>query len=744
MKGLDVRMRWFLTLAAAGAVLFPLGRFAAAQEPSTIASAIEEDPARQFRIYREALLQGSSEEIRVDAAVGLLLNRDEASRDLLVSSLRLSDNRGAIRAVCLALIKSRAIGATIGSRDVFFEPLLELLTGGDSELSRLSAEALLVFQYGDIGNRLNDLSHDRTLDKRVRFNVIYALQIRPEPEALSSLIKLLDESDMDIARAAETSLQEAFGIPVGTGRVVWEQILDDLKQKSPDDIRRERLLRQEMKLRQMQAERDRWQRLYLGALDKQYEAADEASRNAMALERLDSDLPAIRLWALDKIDRYPANGQIALRDKLLALLGDESRQVRLRTSRVLNNMSALNPAEKLLERFYLEQDSEVALAMFEALGEACFFAFSPGSKIELPVEVKLQTLEIAGGYLKSEDVDTAKKGAEIIRKLLELDDLPEALAEHYLGLFLERYELSVQRNSGLRPDLLSMMSRLSSRGAQRERAARRFLPYFVEGVAVLENPAVRLAAATGLSHIDKAQSLKLFKQHNVLVDGSPALRQLVIEVAGQAGQPEDLEWLAVIIGTNGSSEAAIQAFRSICLRSNAQVALEWAAKLQNGGNWAGFVRELLEMSEQKAVAEKNELILSDVRVQLAEWYVRQEQADGLVPYLQRLKAAGGTLAFPDATGGRLVDVLVRAGQFDAAAELVKVRLDRASLRKDSLILDKLEGYFFSNQVSAAAKNEMLAKLASIKVDPVNPIWSSKLKTWTEQLSLEPLAVTASD
>ncbi len=133
--------------------------------------------------------------------------------------------------------------------------------------------------------------------------MIYALQIRPEPEALSSLIKLLDEPDSDVARAAETSLQEAFGIPVGTGRAVWEQILNDLKQKSPDDIRRERLLRQEMKLREMQAERDRWQRLYLGVLDKQYETADETQRNAMTLESLDSDLPAIRLWALDKIDR---------------------------------------------------------------------------------------------------------------------------------------------------------------------------------------------------------------------------------------------------------------------------------------------------------------------------------------------------------------------------------------------------------------------------------------------------------
>ena len=223
----------------------------------------EDDAARQLRIYREALLQGSTEEIRVDAAIGLLLNRDTASRDLLVSALRLSDNPGASKAVCKALIKSRAVGTTIGSRDMFLEPLLQLLAGVDVGSARLAAEALLVFRFGDIDVRLNEMSHDTTLDKPVRFNVIYALQIRPEPQALSDLIKLLDEPDTEVARAAETALQEAFGIPVGTGRPVWEQILNDLKQKSPDDIRRERLLRQEMKLREIQTERDRWQRLYL-------------------------------------------------------------------------------------------------------------------------------------------------------------------------------------------------------------------------------------------------------------------------------------------------------------------------------------------------------------------------------------------------------------------------------------------------------------------------------------------------
>ena len=737
-------MRWLLTLIIVGVMVQPLELSAAEGDVRVVGVTTEDDAARQFRIYREALLQGSTEEIRADAAVGLLLNRDTASRDLLVSSLRLSDNPGAGKAVCRALIKSRAVGTTIGSRDMFLEPLFERLVGSDTELAHLAAEALLVFRFGDIDIRLNQLSHDSQLDKRVRFNVIYALQIRPEPQALSDLIKLLDEPDADVARAAETSLQEAFGIPVGTSRQVWEQILNDLKQKSPDDIRRERLLRQEMKLREIQTERDRWQRLYLGVLDKQFETADEASRIAMALERLDSDLPAIRLWSLDKLDRYPTSAvQTVMRDKLLALLNDESRLVRLKTARVLNNMSALNPAEKLLERFRQEKDPEVALALFEALGEACFFAFSPGSKIELPAEVKLQTLEIASGYLNSEDVETAKKGAEIVRKILDLNGLSQDQAVGYLEQLVQRYQLSVQRNSTLRGDLLGIMARLCERGAQRERAGKMYLPYFVEALGVTDNPSVRLAAATGLSNLDKAQALKLFKQNNLIQEGSPALRLLVIEAAGQAGQPDDLEWLAGFLAANGQTEPVLLAFRSICQRATGSVSAEWADRLDKNSTQPAFVRELLELAEQKALGEKNGILLSDVRVRLAEWFAARQTPEQLAAYLGKVKTSGGSLVFPDDTGARLLEALIFGGYYEAAAEIVNVRLERASLRRDSIVLAKLDEYFQSLQVGMEAKRGLLTKLMELKVSPANSLWSARIKIWKDQLAADVVTTPAS-
>ncbi|HOL32371.1 MAG TPA: hypothetical protein PK052_10355, partial [Anaerohalosphaeraceae bacterium] len=54
----------------------------------TIPLETEEASARQLRIYRETLFQGSTEDVRVDAAVGLLLQNNAQSREVLVSALK--------------------------------------------------------------------------------------------------------------------------------------------------------------------------------------------------------------------------------------------------------------------------------------------------------------------------------------------------------------------------------------------------------------------------------------------------------------------------------------------------------------------------------------------------------------------------------------------------------------------------------------------------------------------------------
>ena len=68
----------------------------------------------------------------------------------------------------------------------------------------------------------------------------------------------------------------------------------------------------------------------------------------------------------------------------------------------------------------------------KALGEACYFAFSPGSSITLPESIYSETLEIALNYLRSDQPATAKIGADVIRKLLEPNGIDSYEAAVYL------------------------------------------------------------------------------------------------------------------------------------------------------------------------------------------------------------------------------------------------------------------------------------------------------------------------
>ena len=696
----------------------------------------EEDNGRQLRIFREALLQGTSEDIRVEAAVELLLQDDSASRDVLVGALKRTDNPQASQAVCKALIKSRGLGQSIGSREIFLDPLMQLLAAAPSDQAGTAAEALLLFDFEDIDPGLNEILKNSQASQQARINVVYALQIRPEPQALRRLIGLLDDPDAEVSKAAENALQEAFGIPIGTNRKVWSDILDELKQKSPDDIRRERLLRQEMKLRQVQAERDRWQKLYLSSLDRQYDMADETGRAKMTLEMLGSDLAAIRLWALGRVAQYQAADKDPLREKLFSLLSDESRDVRLQTAKVLNNMSSLNPAQKLLERFKQESDPEVALAMFEALGEACFFAFSPGSEIELPGDVKVETMNIAVQYLLQEPTETSRKAAEVIRKMLELNNLSEESEQYYLEIILQRYNLAIGQDPVLRADLLSVMAHLCGQGLSKAYASKLYEEAFVEGLTVADNPPLRLAALKGIIHIDPIKGFVLAKKNELMFDESSAVRLLVIELAGTSGDVDDLDWLLKAMNSNGQTEQAWLAIKSICQRQKSPFLLEWLPNLEQTVNREDYVREILELAEQKAAAEKAPQSLMSAREKLIQWYVARKAWEQAVLYLDKIQYSIQDSPFDEALNAEILGIYLYAGELEKMMQVLQYELLKKDFIESYPIYGKLIAYFSDETVPEEAKRSIFNKLLTIKVEN-RPDWQKFIKKCSSLYSTPP-------
>jgi len=694
---------------------------------------VNDESERQLRLYSEALYQGSSEDVRVDAAIGLLLRQDSEGREVLLRALRASDNPSARAAVCRALIRTRGLGASVIPADFFVQPLIEVLVGADESASRLAAEALLIYRFSDIEGPLTTVVKDSQQDIKVRLKGIYALQVRTEPQAFRLLIQLLDDPNPEIQQAAERALQESFGIPVGTGRQVWSAILEQLRQKSPEDIRRERLLRQEMRLREIQEERDRWQRLYLAALDNEFETQTPEVRGKYLLERLNSDLPPIRLWALQKINRLNGNVDSALRERLLALLSDPDREVRYQTARVLTTMSALNPAEKLLEQYKKETDSRVSLAIFEALGEACYFALSPGSNITLPESMPGEVLELAAGYLKSDQPATAKTGAEVLRKLLERVQIDSFQATIYLNAMLERYrqETAAGRGGTLRGDLLMIMARLASQGVQKDTAGHLFHQVFVEALADKNNPEVRLAGATGLIGIDKNEAFRIFKEQNLVQDASPGIRQMVFDLAGQVGNKDDLEWLSTLLGGNGASEGAWQAFRTILQRQTAEVCVAWAQKVTEQGVLPERARQLWEIAEQKAQTESAAGLLEEIWTNLLTLAGKGKDYAQIVEIGKRIKSGNPRPEYMDKINPEIIRAALFSHQPAAWGPVLKQVLSKGDIGAGHPIVNVIDEYLNSSE-KEEDKKIFLESLNKDYRSPDCPEWSKNVERWLEK------------
>lgn len=694
----------------------------------SVGNITDDAEARQLRIYREALLQGSTEEVRVDAAIGLLLRKDPQSRQVLVSALKSSDNLPAQQAVSKALIRSRGISQSIGAVDVFLEPLLNVLQSNSSEQAELAAEAMLAFDYEVIENSLIDIIQNTSADKQKRIHAVYAIQLRPEPSALKTLIGLLDDPDTEVAQAAENALQESFGIPVGTSRSEWAAILSDLQQKAPGEIRRERLLRQEIKLRQVQAESTRWQKLYLASLDKQYELLDDAAKAKMILEMMGSDLAPLRLWTLDKIVLSPTTVNDKVKEKLFAFLLDNSREVRLQTAKTLKTLIAINPGPTLLERFAAEKEPEVALAIFEALGEAVFFAFSPGSPIELPLDIKDQTLQIASEYLSSDDSRAVLISAEVFRKLLELNDIESSLSQLYLQQLQKRYQISIERqNPELRGNLLSILAHLCGQGGAKAAACELYEPLFTEALSVENNPPLRLAAATGMAYIDKTKALGLFKRYGLQESQSPALRHVVIDVAGQAGDAPDLNWLLKILTENGQGDVAWEAIKSICRRQTASYLVEFAATLQSAnGVKTDQIREILTIAEQKAAGEQNLPLLNQIRQTTLTWMAGNRLWEPAVAYLQNLSESGQIDNFPETIQVDILKIFLYSNQSDKFIPRLRAALTATDIRPEGSPLAMLREYFTAADIAKEIKTATLKAIESISIEN-RPAWTSFIK-----------------
>ncbi len=651
----------------------------------------ESDEVRQLRIYRGALFSGANEQDRIDAAVELLLRPEKDARVIVLEALGSEDNPEARRAVCMALIKGRAWGKSIRNRKDFMPALFNLLTKGDQDQVKLAAEALLIFEYKEVGSQLCKIARgEGVTDRRMQLNAIDALKLWPDRAAISELVKLLDDKDNEVASAAEAVLSE--WVPVFSDRAEWKARLRDLQKKKASEIVRDRMVVQEAEIRRLNAARDQWRQLCLAEMDREHSRADETERGRILTERLGHELVDVCLWALDKVSHRSASTVLPenFDEVLISLVSDEDRRVRLETAKVLYNMSSRNPGKKLLAQIKVEEHEDVRLAIFEALGEACSFAFSEGSKIELDASVRDETLKFAGEYAISSDELKARKGAEVIGKLLRLNGLDSGVLDKYLLILSSRYERAVKESRPLAGTILMEMAKLCAQDSKsRVRAIKFFKSAFAKGLKA-KDVVVREASIAGLSNIDKKKAFEQSRALSLEVDESAAVRRRVAGLASEVGGQEDLVWLAERSAINGDEgQAAWQAMEKILGRQKAAVVVKWAGKIGAGNG--SRQRSLLEMAERKAEGESQADVL---------WAVR----------------------------GWLVDVYLKEGNIEKVIEIAGKRLrEKKDIGADDGIVTKVDAFLKS--ADGEIRKTLLTGLKGIDADGEHPNWTNLLQGW---------------
>ncbi len=728
-----------------------------AQElPAGEGTSPETEMDMQLQINKTTLLEGKSDKYRIEAAGLLLTSDDPVAREIVLDVLRRTDNAPARMAVCDALNPARIWQKPLKNKEEFAKPLLAILMSEeDPEIAKRAAEATLIVGYSLVQAELEKAVTNPALSLNVRMNVIYALKRHPDKAAVTKLISLLDGPDPQVAEAARAALV-SIGISLSQDPAAQRKTLAELDQRGAEAYLRERLVRQETRVREMETDLSAWQKRYLTTLSDLHDAqANDAAKTAFLDRQLRSPEIIVRSWALDKLlELRNAKGTLKLTELepvLSALVADSSRQVRLKTARLLALMGELNTSKPLLDQLKVEKDEQVMREILVALGEACYAGSMPTAGRKIPDEIRKETLDWAVLFLKAPDAEKMRSGAAVIGKLLEQDGLKPEDVDRDLRALSERYaQAAAGVDPTLRGYLLGTMAGLcSTRSTCREQAIKLYSGYFEQALTDKEG-IVRQNAVDGLVNVDKAGALRRLLRENMHLDSSVAIRQKLIDLAGEVGGPQDLQWLAEKVGAPGDGEPAwawnamLKIFKSP--RSDMAVLSDWTTRIEGLAAAGKVVLEqriaFLALVEQKAQSENRADVLKPVRWSLAQLYVLSNNLKQASEYYKTLLSLATTEEEQQRLQSQLLRVFLGLADMDQASDLISKclslnELDPANnggVATNNVVVKSIEEYL--NDPKTTDPSAVITALQQIKFkDPVvAQTWQALLARWTERFA----------
>jgi len=744
---MNTRRRILFLVLVAG--FFGLARAQeAAPAPADAGANAEVD--KQVRIYKTTLLEGKDAQTRLDAATLLLFNGNGEARDEVLSVLGDAGHPEARAAICKALTVARDDRRQVTDKEAFIAPLIGVLsTENDPCRADVAAQAFLMFSYDDVRGQLEGLVSSPNSATAARFNAIRALKYQPDDRAIFTLVGLAGGVDEEIAGESRRALG-SLGIAVPNDPNGVAALTEQLRRRGPEaylknpTILRNWLLSREQRIEELTASVASWEQKYLAALGRLYDAqGDEKARSELLLQQLKSPEPSIKLWVLGKLEELrQGTGKRDLSPELegvlLGLVSHPDRAIRLETANLLTLMRELNSTAQLLAQIQVERDEGVKHRLFVALGYACYYASQPASSVKVPEAVRKQTLELAVDFLGMPGAEQARSGADVIRMLLEQDGLKAEDVDKYLAALDERYQrANPGSDQGLRGELLSAMAGLCGQRSVdkvRAQAAKVYGPVFEQALGDgVES--VRQAAVDGLMNIDKSAALRRLRA-NFPQDASPAIRARVVDLAGEVGGADDLEWLSRKLGAAGEGEAAWQAMLKIFRRSGADVTDAWAARFEapEGGKALSAAQRIafLTLVEQKVQGENKPGKLRDVRLKLFMLHAVGSDPARTTEYITLILGAEGNAQEKEAAATALVSASLRlpGTAVNATGEIVAKYLSGRDIGPNSPVAQAIDGYLKKPPAGGDA-SALLARLRQIKIEApqTRPLWSKLLGEW---------------
>jgi tetratricopeptide (TPR) repeat protein len=725
-------------------------RTVCAQEAAPVAAeaVVATDPAdTQLRINMTTLLENPSQKNRVDAAVLLLASDAPEVRTKLLEVLSRADNVAARAAVCEALSPTRVWPQPIKNREDFIGPLVAvIISEQDFATVRLAAEATLAFGYSQVAPELDKVLADPAASVAAKNGVIYTIRRHPDKQAVARLFSLVDSPDPPIVDAARSQLA-SLGIAVSPDPAVRQKTLEELQGRGAETFLRERVIRQETRMREIEAEREAWQKKYLTALSTLYSLqGDEAAKAKFLATYLGAQEARVKIWALDRLEELRQGTGTSkakfseIEASLIPLISDPSRDVRLSVAKRLAVMGQeLNVAKPLLDQLNVEPEEQVRREILVALREVCYVASLATTGRNVPEEIRSGALVWAVRFLGEPDTEKARIGGETIGKLLEQNGLKPEDVNSYLKALADRYsQVNSANDTGLRGYLLGAMAGLCSpRSACREQAAKHFGALFEQALAD-KTDAVRQIAVDGLVNVsaDKASALRKLRT-DLGSDPSLVIRVKLIDLAGEAGGPQELTWLVEKLGIAGEGDPAWQAILKIFRRSNAAVLTEWAAKIE-APVMAGKITpeqriSFFTLAEQKAQTENKTDLLKEAQVNLANLYFDSGNLKQASEYL-RILLVGAAPAEKPALQAKLVYAHLMLGSLDQARELLANYLSTKDLDlgPENSVVKSIEAYFASP--TTVNPSALLDTMQQIQVADAKTLqaWRALLSGWTER------------